>query len=210
MTKTLHKINILDSEGKIEEAINEVEEILNHPKFTMKYDFFRQALYHKMVFYYELEQLDEALELFEEYNINEISEQFLNPFNIKSLLLAKKGEYEEAHRIIDEVIENTQNKIDNLDYTDSKAEIFQMEGKYQEAIDIYEEIIKKVKEDFEPNSFIYFIHMTHLRLGICYKEIGEKEKAQNHLKEGKKIAEQRNLKKFWIPFQPRMAGFTDK
>jgi len=40
-----------------------------------------------------------------------------------------------------------------------------MEGKYQEAIDIYEEIIKKVKEDFEPNSFIYLIHMTHLRLG---------------------------------------------
>ena len=161
MTKKLHKINFLDSEGKIKEAFNEVEEILNHPKFTMRYDFFRQAIYYKMVFYYELEQLDEALELFGKYGINELSETFLNPFNIKSLLLAKKGDFEEAHRIIDEVIEKTQDDLEKLDYMDSKAEIFQMEGNYQEAINIYEDILKKVNEKFKPNIFVYFNLYTH-------------------------------------------------
>jgi len=197
MTNKLHKINILDSKGKIEEAINEVEEILNHSKFTMKYDFFRQAVYYKMVFYYELEKLEEALELFEKYGISELSETFLNPFNIKSLLLAKKGEFEEAHRIIDEVIENTQNNLEKLNYTDSKGEIFQMEGKFGESIKLYEYILKRVKEDLEPGVFIYFNHITHLKLGICYKEEGNVEKALEHIKEGKRIAEQRNLKK-WI------------
>ncbi len=197
MTKKLHKINILDSEGKIEEALVEVEEILKHPKFTMKYDFFRQAIYYKMVFYYELEQLDEALELFEKYGINELSETFLNPFNIKSLLLAKKGDFEEAHRLIGNIIEKTQDNLEKLNYTDNKGEIFQMEGNYEEAIKIYEDILKKVKEDLEPKAFVYFNHMTHLRLGICYKEVGNVEKALDHIKEGKRIAEQRNLKK-WI------------
>lgn len=196
ITKQLHQINVLDSQGNIEEALNKVEELLIHQKFTMKYDFFRQAVYYKMVFYYELSKLDEALDLFEKYGINQMSETFLNPFNIKSLLLAKKGEFEDAHHIIDEVIQKTSDKVEKLDYTDSKAEIFQMEGKYPEAIEIYEEIIRSVKEDFDPKSFIYFIHMTHLRLGICYKEIGDKEKALIHLKEGKRMAEQRNLKKW--------------
>lgn len=195
--RKLHKINFLDSEGKTAEALIEVEELLNHPKFTMKYDFFRQTVYYKIVFYYELEQLDEALELFEKYGINELTETFLNPFNIKSLLLAKKGDFEEAHRIIDEVIENTQDDLEQLDYTDSKAEIFQMEGNYQEAIKIYENILKTVNEEFEPNVFVYFNHMTHLKLGICYKEDGEVEKALEHIKEGRRIAEKRNLKK-WI------------
>jgi len=197
ITKKLHKINILDSEGKIKEALNEVEELLNYPKFTMKYDFFRQAIYYKMVFYYELEQLNEALELFEKYGIDELSEIFLNPFNIKSLLLAKKGDFEEAHRMIDEVIEKTQDNLAKLDYMDSKGEIFQMEGNYQEAIKIYEDILNKVKEDIEPNVFVYFNHITHLKLGICYKEEGYVEKGLNHIREGKRIAEQRNLKK-WI------------
>ncbi|KKN36295.1 hypothetical protein LCGC14_0774980 [marine sediment metagenome] len=197
MTKKLHKINILDLKGKIEEALNEVEEILNYSKFTMKYDFFRQAVYYKMVFYYELEKLEEALELFEKYGINELSETFLNPFNIKSLLLAKKGEFEEAHRIIDEVIENTQKILEKLNYTDSKGEIFQMEGKFEESIKIYEGILKRVKEDLEPKAFIYFNHITHLKLGICYNEEGNVEKALEHIKEGKRIAEKRKLEK-WI------------
>lgn len=54
-----------------------------------------------------------------------------------------------------------------------------------------------MKEDLEPNVFVYFNHMTHLKLGICYKEEGNVEKALEHIKEGKRIAEQRNLKK-WI------------
>lgn len=197
ITKKLYKINFLDSEGKIAEALIEVEELLNHPKFTMSYDFFRQAVYYKMVFYYELEQLDEALELFDHYGINELSETFLNPFNIKSLLLAKKRDFEGAHRIINKVIESTQDDLEKLDYTDSKAEIFQMEGNYQEAIKIYENILKKVNEKLDPNTFIFFNHMTHLKLGICYKEKGEVDKAMEHIKEGKRLAEQRKLKK-WI------------
>lgn len=83
----------------------------------------------------------EGLELFEKYNINELSETLINPFNIKGLLLAKKGEFEEAHRIIDEIIKKTQDTLAKLDYTDSKAEIFQMEGNYQEAIKIYEDVL---------------------------------------------------------------------
>lgn len=72
-----------------------------------------------------------------------------------------------------------------------------MEGNYQEAIKIYEDILNKVKEDSEFNVFVYFNHITHLKLGICYKEEGYVEKALNHIREGKRIAEQRNLKK-WI------------
>lgn len=197
MTKKLHKINVLDSEGNIEEGLEMVEEILAHPKFSIKYDFFRQAIYYKMVFYYELERLDEALELFEEYRINELSETFLNPFNIKSLLLAKKGNFEEAYNIIDEVVEKTQGELEKLDYLDSKAEIFQMDGNFQEAINIYENILRRLNDEFEANTFVYFNHMTHLKLGICYKEEGEVEKAIEHIREGKRIAKQRNLKK-WI------------
>lgn len=208
MTKKLHKINFLDSEGKIEKALVEVEEILNHPKFTMKYDFFRQAIYYKMVFYYELEQLDEVLELFEKYRINELSETFLNPFNIKSLLLAKKGDFEEAHRLIDEIIEKAQNNLEKLNYIDSKGEVFQMEGNYEEAIKIYEDILKKVKEDLEPKTFVYFNHITHLKLGICYREEGNVEKALDHIKEGKQIAERRNLKK-WIKKAEKLLSETN-
>ncbi len=197
IAKTLHKVNLLDSEGKTSDALTEVEELLKHTKFTMKYDFFRQAVYYKMVFYYELERLDEALELLDEYGINELSEASLTPFNIKSLILAKKGDFENAHRIIDEVIKITQGELEILDYTDTKAEIFQIEGKFQEAINIYESILKRLEEEIDANTFVYFNHMTHIRLGICYKEKGEIEKAIKNIKIGKQIAEQRHLKK-WI------------
>ena len=197
ITRKLHKINFLDSQGKIEDALNEVEEILAHPKFTLKYDFFCQAINYKIVLLNELNKLDKALELFEIFDIKEISEIDLNSFNTKSLILAKKGEYDEAHSIVDNIIEKTKNEIERLNYTDSKGEIFQIEGKFQEAIEIYEEIIKRVKEDFNPKIFIYFTHITHIKLGMCYKEIGDKEKAIIHLEEGKKLAKQRNLKK-WI------------
>ena len=144
-----------------------------------------------------MNKLDKALELFEIYDIKEISEIDLNSFNTKSMIIAKKGEYDKAHSIIDNVIEKTKNEIERLNYTDSKGEIFQVEGKFQQAIEIYEVIIKRVKEDFNPKTFIYLDYITHIKLGMCYKEIGDKEKAIIHLEGGKKLAEQRNLKK-WI------------
>lgn len=197
ITKNLHKISFLHSKGKFEEGLNEVKEILVHPKFTMEYDFFRHAVYYQMVFYYELERLDEAFELFEKYGIIELSKSLLIPFNIKSLLLAKSGDFEGAFLLIDEVIKTSNGLLEKLDFMDSKAEIFQMEGRYQEAINLYEQILKIMNEELGSKVFVNFEHLTQLKLGICYKEEGDIKRAREHIKEGKRIAEQRNLSK-WI------------
>ena len=95
----------------------------------------------------------------------------------KAIYLANQGKKEKALKIIQEAISL------NPDYNSTSyevyGEIFMIFGDYTEAIKQFE-ISKK---------FPFTSIETHIKLGRCYLEIGQKENALKNLEEGKYLAQ---------------------
>ena len=99
---------------------------------------------------------------------------------------------EEALKIFEELIEFEQ---DNGEYYDSLGEILM---NYEE----YEKAVEKLQKAIKLSSSSWFIYQTYIKLGICFKELGNYELAVEYLKKGKEYTNKSfidyELKKKWL------------
>lgn len=99
---------------------------------------------------------------------------------------------EEALKLLEELIELER---DNGEYYDSYGEILM---NYEE----YEKAVKQFQKAIELSSSGWFIYQTYIKLGICFKELGNFELAIEYLKKGKEYTNKCfcdfELKKKWL------------
>ena len=99
---------------------------------------------------------------------------------------------EEALKILEELIEFEQ---DNGEYYDSYGEILM---NYEE----YEKAVIQFQKAIELSSNGWFIYQTYIKLGICFKELGNYELAIEYLRKGKEYTNKcfcdYGLKKKWL------------
>lgn len=137
----------LFNQGNYDQAIERADTHINSYFFTMEYEHPRRILLLKIVSLIELKKYDEAVALYEQYEINETNNQTHEFFNKKALIYASKENFDRAHRLIDELllfVENItelSNEYKNYYlsiYTASKGDFFKMRKLNQEAIKLYE------------------------------------------------------------------------
>jgi tetratricopeptide (TPR) repeat protein len=99
---------------------------------------------------------------------------------------------EEALKLLEELIELEK---DNGEFYDSYGEILM---NYEE----YEKAVKQFQKAIELSSEGWFIYQTYIKLGICFKELGNYELAVEYLKKGKEYTNKCfcdfELKKKWL------------
>ena len=99
---------------------------------------------------------------------------------------------EEALSLLEELIELEQ---DNGEFYDSYGEILM---NYEE----YEKAVKAFQKAIELSSDRWFIYQTYIKLGICFKELGNNEIAVEYLNKGKEYTNRCfcdfELKKKWL------------
>ncbi len=99
---------------------------------------------------------------------------------------------EEALRLIEELIELER---DNGEFYDSYGEILM---NYEE----YEKAVKAFQKAIELSSDGWFIYQTYIKLGICFKDLGNNELAVEYLNKGKDYTNRCfcdfELKKKWL------------
>ncbi|TKJ19854.1 MAG: hypothetical protein CEE43_14065 [Promethearchaeota archaeon Loki_b32] len=115
----------------------------------------------KIKLLHDLDDFDGCLQIFEDYQIKEINEENILYFNLKAYCPAKLDIFQEAHKIIDEVIIKAKKDELKACFLDSKGEFYQLANDYQNAIIFYnksleykqdppytfqEETLKKLKE----------------------------------------------------------------
>jgi len=150
-----------------EESLHKVEEILQHPYFSLSYLSFRKVCYFKIFFLHSLKKYKESLEMFEKYSINEINNETIPTFNIKAYCLVKLSKFKEAHILIDEILEKVENDDEaKANYLDSKGDFYKIEGNYKKAIEFYEKSLL-LKRD-PP---LLFHKETERKLNECLKEL---------------------------------------
>jgi len=150
--KTLKVIERNINKINLEEKLTKVGEIIQHPNFSTDYIAFRRACYFKIIFLHDLERYDDCLEMFEKHQINIINEENFPVFNTKAYCLAKKGKFEEAHVIIDKVLEIAdEDNMKKANFLDSKGDFYKMEGNKSKAIEFYKKSLQITDE--HPFSF---------------------------------------------------------
>ncbi len=99
---------------------------------------------------------------------------------------------EEALKLLEELIKLEQ---DNGEFYDSYGEILM---NYEE----YEKAVKQFQKAIELSSNGWFIYQTYIKLGICFKELGNNKLAIDYLKKGKEYTNKcfcnYELKKKWL------------
>lgn len=96
--------------------------------------------------------------------------------NYKAYLYQYIGKEEEAIELIEQLIEREPN---NGIYYDSYGEILMY---YEE----YESAAEKFQKAIELSNYGWFLYQMYIKLGICFKELGNKKLAIENLKKGKK------------------------
>jgi len=99
---------------------------------------------------------------------------------------------EEALRLLEELIELEK---DNGEFYDSYGEILMNYEEYEKAVEAFQRAIELSKDG-------WFIYQTYIKLGICFKELGNNELAVKYLNEGKDYTNRCfcdfELKKKWL------------
>ncbi len=145
-----NKLKVIDKNLdniSFEEILKQIDEIIKHRNFSADYIAFRRVCYFKIIFLHDLERYNECLNMFEEYKITEIKVETSGVFNTKAYCLAKKGNFKNAHIIIDKVL----GIVDHDDYykacyLDSKGDFYKMEGNKSEAIKYYKKSLEIISE----------------------------------------------------------------
>jgi len=190
------KIHILIAGKKYDEALTLVDNLIEEfPQY--KKDFINQK---SGIFYYN-EKYFEALKVIE--SIYELYPDDVKILNNRSVMLAnvavslkKEGRNKEATEKQEEAIKSVERLIelapDEGNYHDSHGEILMMFEKYRGAIKEFEEALRT-----EPDGF--FAQGSYMKMGICYKELGDYDKARENFEKGKKITERMlpNYKDTW-------------
>jgi len=99
---------------------------------------------------------------------------------------------EDALNAIEALIKSEQ---DNGEYYDSYGEILMNYEEYEKAVEQFQKAIKLSGSG-------WFIYQTYIKLGICFKELGNYELALEYLKKGKEFTNKcicdHDLKKKWL------------
>jgi tetratricopeptide (TPR) repeat protein/Mn-dependent DtxR family transcriptional regulator len=157
-----------------------------------------------------LDKFDEILEILD-YLLEEFPEGEKNLKVKKAYILREKKDLDSGLEIINELIEKypednnlLQHKIYWLQYLDEKEKVFEIvedllgrepenglfHDTYGEILMNFEEYEKAINEfqkaiDLESNE--WFINQTYIKLGICYKEMGDQDSAIENLNKGKEF-----------------------
>jgi len=100
--------------------------------------------------------------------------------NYKALWYQYLNKREEALNVIQDLIEREPN---NEIYQDSYGEILMAFNDHKSAISKFQKAI-----ELNPNS--WYIYQTHIKLGICYRELEDYDLALKHLMKGEELIEQ--------------------
>ncbi len=115
-----------------------------------------------------LEIIDKLIEKYPEDN---------DLINYKAVWLQYLNRKEEALKMIKELIE----RVPEIGvYHDTYGEILMFFREYEAAV-------KEFQKAMELSSYEWFIYQTYIKLGICYKELGDYELAVENLKKGKEL-----------------------
>jgi tetratricopeptide (TPR) repeat protein len=110
--------------------------------------------------------------------INELLKKYPDDVELivyKAYWLQYLNQKEESYAIIRNIIRQNPNKGI---YHDTYGEILMYFEEYQKAIDQFHKAIELGIDD-------WYFHQTYIKLGICYKEIGNSEEAIKFLRKGK-------------------------
>lgn len=155
------------NKSNLEKNLAKINEIIQHPNFSMDYVIFRRAYYFKIIFLHDLKRYNECLDMFKINQINEINNETFIIFNTKAYCMAKLGIFKEAHQIIDEIIKKVENNDkDKANFLDSKGDFYKIEGNYQKAIKFY---IKSLMLKSDPP--FSFHKKTKEKLKECQKKV---------------------------------------
>ncbi len=112
--------------------------------------------------------------------------------NFKAYWYQYLNKEDEALNTLEELIES---EPDNGEYYDSYGEILMNYEEYEKAVEQFQKAI-------ELSSSGRFIYQTYIKLGICFKEVGNFELALEYLKKGKEFTNKcicdHDLKKKWL------------
>ncbi|MHA2039718.1 MAG: tetratricopeptide repeat protein, partial [Promethearchaeota archaeon] len=103
--------------------------------------------------------------------------------NYKAYWLQYLNKRKEAFETIVNLIERDSN---NATYHDTYGEILMYFEMYNDASKQFQEVISLASNE-------WYINQTYIKLGICYMEIGNQEKAIEHLKKGKELTESMSI-----------------
>lgn len=170
LTRIKHKIVEIEDlikENKNEEVLSKLDFVFTHQDFSMEYFFFRCACYLKIKLLHDSGDYKGSLKIFEDYQIEEINEENLLYFNFKAYCKAKLNYFEEAHEIIDKILDKANKDELKACFLDSKGDFFELSGDYQNAIIFYN---KSLEYKQDPP---YGIHEeTKAKLNECQKRLG--------------------------------------
>lgn len=165
------KIHILISVNRFDDILALLEEgIKDFPEKR------KDLLWKKAHIFYKMKEFDEGIKI-----LNSLIElypedyEFLNSKVYGLAYLEKKEEAIEAAKKLVSLVPN------NGNYHDSYGEIFMMFNEFKEAI-------KEFQKALELEPYGYFSYETYIKMGNCYKELGEYDLATEYIEKGKKIS----------------------
>lgn len=180
------KTHILMAGKKYDEALTLVDNLIEEfPQFKKNFTI------KKSYILYINEKFVEALKVIEE--IYKLYPDDVKNLNNRSIMLAnvavsleKEGKNKEALEKKEESIKTAKKLLelapDDGNYHDSYGEILMKFEKYGEAIKEFEEALS-----LEPQGF--FAYQSSIKMGICYKELGDYDKAREYYEKGKILTE---------------------
>ena len=113
-----------------------------------------------------------------------ILESSLTIFSLnKAYFLQYLNRKEESLELIHDIVEF---HPDNGMYLDTYGDILMYFEKYEDAV-------KQFKDSLELSEEDWYTPQTYIKLGICYKELGNSKLAKNYLAKGKEITKKSSL-----------------
>lgn len=165
-------IEDLIKNGKNEEALSHIEEAQNFHLFNLNYYDCRKILYLKIFSLFSLKDYQEIIKIYNQKLITILPEENLPIFNTIAYSFAHKENFEEAHRLINKLIDLSKSDYLKSNFIDSKGEFYQFQKIYNQAIGLYQTSLEYF---IDPP---YDFHKETLeKLKYCYTQIeGEHRK----------------------------------
>ena len=174
------KVYILSSSNKKLEAIDLIDYIIEQFE-DERFRMFQT----KSVIYYQMKEFESALkandETINQFPKDQYESKYTSILNNRALIFAELGRKEEAIETAKEMIES---KKEDGNLRDSFGEILLIVGEYEDAIKQFEEAI-----ELSPTG--WFIDQSYIKMGLCYTELGDFERAKESFEIGKDLLEKK-------------------
>jgi tetratricopeptide (TPR) repeat protein len=166
----LNKISILKALKQYEDALNLIDNRIREVQYNNK-EYYIQ----KIKILKREGKTEESLEVIDE--LIETDPENYDLLNHKAYWLGNMGKKEEAIETIENLINIVPN---NGNFHDSYGEILMEFEQYEDAIEQYKKAI-----EIEPHG--WFTYQSYIKMGKCYKMLGDYDSALDNIKKGKKL-----------------------